>query len=71
MIKFNPFMRALPSECLQNPYFDSIRVPELEKPAPYKIFLQCDEEDACDYSSSATMKFTKDQLMEMIWKEVV
>ena len=34
MIEFNPFMRAFPSECLKNPYFDPIRVPQLEMEAP-------------------------------------
>ena len=34
MIEFNPYMRALPSECIKSPYFDPIRVPQLEMPAP-------------------------------------
>ena len=39
MIEFNPFLRASPSECLKSPFFDPIRVPQLEMPAPQKIFL--------------------------------
>jgi|TARA_B110000285_G_scaffold123349_1_gene139403 hypothetical protein len=70
MVEFNPFLRAFPSECLQNPYFDPIRVPQLELPAPQKIFLQIDQEDACDYQSGASMKFSKDEIMQMIWREV-
>lgn len=33
MIEFNPFFRASPAECLKNPFFDPIRVPQLEQPA--------------------------------------
>ena len=60
MIEFNPFLRASPSECLKSPFFDPIRVPQLEMPAPQKIFLQIDQEDACDYQSGASMKFSKE-----------
>jgi hypothetical protein len=30
MIEFNPYFRGTPAECLKNPYFDEIRVKELE-----------------------------------------
>lgn len=70
MTEFNPFMRATPSECLQSPYFDPIRVPQLELPAPSKIFLEVDEADACDYQQGASMKFTKEQIMQMIWTDI-
>jgi hypothetical protein len=39
MIEFNPYFRASPAECLKSPFFDDIRVKELEQPAPYKVHL--------------------------------
>jgi hypothetical protein len=63
MVEFNPFLRASPAECLKNPYFDPIRVPQLELPAPYKIYLEIDQEDACDYASGAAMKYTKQECL--------
>lgn len=70
MTEFNPFLRATPSECLKSPYFDPIRVPQLEKNAPRKIFLEVDQEDACDYQSGASMKFPKEYILKMIWNEI-
>lgn len=60
MIEFNPYFRGTPSECLKNPYFDEIRVKELEQPAPCKIYLSVDADDACDYETGSSMKFTKE-----------
>lgn len=70
MIEFNPYYRSSPAECLKSPFFDPIRVPQLEQPAPTKIYLEIDQEDACDYQSGASMKFTKDQILKMILGEV-
>ena len=43
MLVFNPNSRPNAKELLKIPIFDSIRVPQLEKKAPYKIYLQIDE----------------------------
>lgn len=34
MLEYNPFFRPTAKECLQNPIFDEIRVPALERDAP-------------------------------------
>ena len=70
MIEFNPYFRSTASECLKCPYFDAIRVPQLEQQAPSKIYLEIDQEDACDYQSGASMKFSKDQIFSMILDEI-
>ena len=70
MIEFNPFLRSSPAECLKSKFFDPIRVTQLEQPAPSKIFLEIDQEDACDYQSGASMKFSKEQILNMILLEV-
>jgi hypothetical protein len=51
MMKFDPTQRFSAEECLKNPIFDSIRRPELEKRAPWKIYLGCDMLDAFDYGT--------------------
>jgi len=34
LISLNPYFRWTPSELLKNPYFNDLRIPELEKSAP-------------------------------------
>ena len=71
MLEFNPYLRATPQECLQSKFFDNIRVPDLEKPAPYKIYLPIDMDDACDYENGNVCKYSREQLQQMIFEEVV
>ena len=40
------------AECLKNKIFDSIREPELEQPAPFKIKLNIDDYNAFDYDTN-------------------
>jgi hypothetical protein len=46
-------------------------VPELEKRAPYKIFLPIDADDACDYEKGNCSKFSSEQLKSMIFEEII
>jgi len=67
MLEFNPYFRWSPSECLRNPVFDSIRRPQLEKPAPCKLRLMVDQDEAFDYEASKSKKFCKkDYYLEII-----
>jgi len=45
MLEFNPQFRPTAKECLKNPIFDDIRVPGLEKSAPYKINIDVDRNE--------------------------
>jgi serine/threonine protein kinase len=42
LLVFNPKKRYSVEKVLKSSYFDSIRIPQLEKNAPYEIFLGVD-----------------------------
>lgn len=42
LIQVNPYFRSTAKDIVQNPYFDDIRVPDVEVAAPYKIRLPFD-----------------------------
>jgi hypothetical protein len=50
-------------QIIKMPYFDEIRTPELEKPAPFKIYLGCDQLDS-------VRSLTVAQMREIIMDEV-
>ena len=43
LLKFNPEKRLSVKDCLNLPIFDKIRIKDLEKEAPFRIYLGCDE----------------------------
>lgn len=51
MLEYNPFFRHSAKECLQNPIFDEIRVPALERDAPEHIVVDIDEQLPIDYDN--------------------
>ena len=51
MLEYNPFFRPSAKECLQNPIFDDIRVPALERDAPEQITADIDEALPIDYDT--------------------
>ena len=51
MLEYNPFFRPSAKECLQNPIFDEIRVPALERDAPEMIVADIDEVLPIDYDT--------------------
>ncbi len=69
MLEFNPYFRWSPSECLRSPVLDSIRRPQLEKPAPIKLKLMVDQDDSFDYDASKSHKFSKQDYLREIVKE--
>ena len=51
MLQFNPHFRSKAGDLLKHSLFDSIRRPELEQPAPFKIKLEVDAPGVFDYES--------------------
>jgi hypothetical protein len=45
LLVFNPKKRFSAEKVLMSSYFDDIRIPQLEKNAPYEIFLGVDQID--------------------------
>ena len=70
MTEFNPYNRAVASECLKSKFFDKVRVKELEKDAPCRIFLEIDSDDFCDYETGTNKKYTQEMLLKIIFDEV-
>lgn len=54
LLEFNPFFRATASDCLKHKMFDTIRIPELERPAPHKIKINNDLSNLYDYDECET-----------------
>jgi serine/threonine protein kinase len=70
MLSFNPETRLSAEECLKNPIFDTIRRPELERNAPWRIYLGCDKLDSFDYESYTDSRIVNDdQIREIIREE--
>lgn len=61
LLQFNPNKRITAEECLTNKIFDPIRVPELEKPAPFKIKLDIDGIEAYDYDNIIDMVYSTEK----------
>ena len=62
LLVFNPKKRYSVEKVLKSSYFDSIRIPQLEKNAPYEIFLGVDQIDE-------TQKMTRSLMREILIKE--
>ena len=58
MLEFNPYFRASAKEVLQNKYFDDIRIPMNEGNAPYKLKFEIDADNAFDYDSGKSYKYS-------------
>jgi serine/threonine protein kinase len=52
LLQFNPYFRLNAIDCLKHPIFDGIRNPLMERPAPYKIYLQVDQPEYYDNKQS-------------------
>ena len=62
LLAFNPQFRPTAKECLKNPIFDDIRVPGLEKSAPYKINIDVDRHEyQFDYENLTNSNTNKDE----------
>jgi hypothetical protein len=54
----NPEKRISAKECLKNPVFDSIRNPELEVDAPFKIYLDVDKTSSYNYETDHNILYS-------------
>ena len=45
MLEFNPNKRISAQDCLKDPYFDDVRIPEQESMEPCNIDLHFDEKE--------------------------
>lgn len=70
LLQFNPYLRYSAKECLKSSIFDQIRVPALEKDAPFKIRLNIDKEDAYGSDKDIQTKFTAKNLRKKMMKEI-
>lgn len=52
LLELNPYFRCSANEILKSPIFDSIRVAELEEPAPFKLDTSIDAMGAYDYEDN-------------------
>lgn len=68
MLEFNPYFRWSAAECLNSTYFDDIRNPSLEKYASKKLILEIDQDDAFNYQTGESSKFTRQSYLEIIYK---
>jgi len=71
MLEFNPFFRSSAREILKHKIFDDIRIHENERQAPQKLKLEVDADDAFDYETGKSTKFTKEAYLKMIYQEVL
>jgi hypothetical protein len=69
MLQFNPYMRHSANECLQSKLFKGIKISDQDVTAPGKILLEVDQDDAFDYKTASSNKFTKFDYLQIIRKE--
>jgi hypothetical protein len=62
LLEFNPKKRWSAEKALRSTYFDDIRVPSNEKPAPQEVFLNIDNLDE-------NVKLTRNQMREILVRE--
>mmetsp|Transcript_35701 Transcript_35701/g.54635 ORF Transcript_35701/g.54635 Transcript_35701/m.54635 type:complete len:180 (-) Transcript_35701:27-566(-) len=69
LIQLNPYFRWTPSELLKLPFFNDLRIPDLEKSAPQKLKLEVDSDQAFDYENGVSKQYTKKDYIAIIVKE--
>lgn len=61
MLQINPYFRPSAKELLNNPYFDDVRIAELESATPPKLNLQIDSDHLVD-SETAQHKLSTEEV---------
>ena len=69
LLQLNPYFRKTASECLQNPIFDDIRNPNQEKNPKGQLKLEVDQDEAFDYETGKSTKYTKADFLNIIRNE--
>ena len=57
LIKLNPYFRKSASEIIKDSIFDDLRLPMMEKSAPFKLRLEVDQDDAFDFEKGISLKY--------------
>ena len=70
MYQFNPHFRVPASRLLKSSFFDDIRDPELEKPAPKPVVVEVDAPEFFDYSSNKVINLSKNDLKHSVMREL-
>jgi hypothetical protein len=71
LLQINPYYRKPVSELIKSPIFESIRVPELEKPADGRIMFEIDCMNAFDYDNGTDRAMSGiDAYRKAILKEI-
>lgn len=70
LIQLNPYFRWTPSELLKLPFFNDLRIPELEKSAPHKLKLDVDSDAAFDYENGESKMYKKADYIAIIVNEI-
>lgn len=71
LLEFNPFLRATASECLKHKIFDKIRIPDLERPAPFKIKINNDLSHMYDYEECETKGVNEEEMINYFKAEIL
>ena len=64
-------MRATASECLKHKIFDHIRIPDLERPAPFKIRITNDLSHMYDYDECETKGVNEGEMINYFKAEII
>ena len=67
MLEMNPKDRWTASECLRDPYFNSVRCKPLERESTVSLQLPLDEPNVFDYHAGKNMKYDKVELKRMLF----
>jgi serine/threonine protein kinase len=70
LLEFNPDSRTSAADLLKNPFFDGIRQPPSELPAPKQIVMKLDEEGVFDYKTNQDVKFGPEDYLRMLHEEI-
>jgi serine/threonine protein kinase len=71
LLEFNPYLRATASECLKHKIFDHIRIPDLERPAPFKIKINNDLSHMYDYEECETKGVNEAEMINYFKTEIL
>lgn len=71
MLEYNHYFRPSAEQLLKYPIFDSIRIPQNEVTAPYKLVINVDQNDLkLDYEDGKS-KFSKSQEILMMKHKII
>ena len=69
-LEFNPYYRHSATECISSPSFDFCRDKDKQKSGKVKFILDIDMEDAFNYGSGKSEKYSYKEYQRLIKAEV-